>query len=304
MSKVIFIVGPTAIGKTEVAFLLAKKLKAEIISADSMVIYCEPKVVTSKPPAYMLAEVKHHFVSNISVQDSYSVFDYHVGATQKILDLYKNDTPVIVCGGSGLYIKALLDGIFPGPGKDESLRKQLYQQIEIHGNEYLFKKLEKIDPEAAGRISVADSKRIIRALEVFYISRIPISIMQKKVKGLWQEIKINIFGLSTKRDVLYERINKRTDAMFESGAVAEVKNLLELNLSLTAAKIIGIKEIGAYLNGKFSDSEASNQMKKNTRNFAKRQLTWFRKDKRINWIDVEARGIEEIATTILGRVYG
>ena len=303
MSEIIFIVGPTAIGKTEAAFLLAKKLKAEIISADSMLIYREPEIITSKPPAYMLSQVKHHFIGGISVQDSYSVFDYHIVATQKILDLYNKDISVVVCGGSGLYIKALLDGIFQGPGKNENLRKQLYQQIEIHGNEYLFKKLEKVDPETTGRISVADSKRIVRALEVFYISRIPISIMQKKIKGLWQEMKISIFGLVARRDKLYERINKRTDVMFELGAVGEVKRLLGLNLSLTAAKIIGLKEISDYLNGKFSGSQARNQMKKNTRNFAKRQLTWFRKDKRIDWIDVGSVASEEITATILDKIY-
>ena len=297
MPKIIFIVGPTAVGKTEVGFLLARRIKAEIVSADSMLIYQEPRIITSKPPVYMAEEIKHHFVGMISVKESYSVFDYFTEVGRKI-ELVSKNIPVIVCGGSGLYVKAILDGIFKGPGKDESLRKRLTEQALDYGNEYLFKELEKIDPESAKKISSNDLMRIIRALEVYYLSGATISEKKKETFGLWNKLPIEIFGLRLKRANLYERINKRVDEMFNSGVIDEVRDLLRINLSPAAGKIIGIKEIKEFLRGKTSENEAREKMKKNTRNFAKRQVTWFKKDKRIQWIDVDDLSVEEIVSII------
>ena len=304
MSKISFIVGPTAVGKTEVSFLLARRIKAEIISADSMLIYREPGIITSKPPFYMAEEIKHHFVGVISVKESYSVFNYFTEAGRKIKELVGKNIPVIVCGGSGLYVKAILDGIFKGPGKDETLRKKLTGQARDYGKEYLFKELEKIDPESAKKISSNDLKRIIRALEVYYLSGATISEKKKETFGLWGKLPIEIFGLRLKRSSLYERINKRVDEMFNSGAIEEVKDLLRINLSPAAGKIIGIEEIKGFLSGKISEREAREKMKKNTRNFAKRQNTWFKKDKRIQWIDVDNLTLEAVGDEILRRAHG
>ena len=294
MAKIIFIVGATATGKTETAYLLARKIKGEIISCDSMLIYKEPGIITSKPPAYMLKEIKHYFVGEISVEDTYNVFDYYVLASKKIIDLYNKGISVVVCGGSGLYIKALLDGIFKGAAKDEKLRASL----ESKDLDDLYQELKKLDPQAGKKISANDSKRIIRALEVYYLSGQPISKKQKQIKGLLPDYPVKIFGLNLDRDALYQRINQRTDLMFEAGAVKEVKKLLKRNLSLTAKKIIGINEISDFLEGKASEAQARESIKKNTRNFAKRQLTWFRKDKRIEWIDINNLEPKEIAKYI------
>lgn len=304
MSEIIFVVGPTAVGKTEVSFLLARQKKAEIISADSMLVYREPSIVTSKPPLAMLKEIKHHFVGTVSVEKSYSVFDYLTETSEKIKQLTDKNIPIIVCGGSGLYVKAILDGIFKGPGKDEDLRKKLDKEAQVYGNDYLFKRLEEVDPESAKKISSGDLKRIIRALEVYCSSGVTISEKRKEAFGFWGKMPIKIFGLRLKRNILYELINKRVDRMFDSGAIEEVRNLLKMKLSLTAEKIIGVKEIEEFLNGVISEQEAKERMKKNTRNLAKRQVTWFKKDKRIEWIDIDNLTFDAVSDRILRGVCG
>jgi len=298
MPPIIFIVGATATGKTEVAYELAKQINAEIVSCDSMVFYKESGIITSKPPRYMLDCVKHHFVGMISVEDTYNIFDYYVSATNKINDLFKNNIPVVVCGGSGLYVKALLDGIFKGAGQDAGLRKKLEEQAQKYGKEHLREELNKVDPQTAGKVK--DLRRIIRALEVFYLTGIPLSQKKQEAKGLWGNLPIKIFGLNFKREKLYERINKRVDVMFENGAVEEVRGLLKFSLSNTAEKIIGIKEISGYLKDEYNIEQAKELMKKNTRNLAKHQLTWFRADKRINWLDADNLEPEEIIAKIRG----
>lgn len=304
MSKITFIVGPTAAGKSGASFLLARKLRAEIVSADAMLVYEEPGIITSKPPVHMLEEVKHYFVGMISVRDSYSVFDYSLSASKVIEDLVNKDIPVIVCGGSGLYVKAILDGIFEGPGKDENLRKKLAETAQAHGNEHLYRKLEEVDPESAKKISSNDLRRIIRALEVYYLSGRPLSEKKKEASGLWGKLPIEIFGLRLKRKNLYQRINERTDEMFGQGAVDEVRNLLGIKLSLTARKILGISEIERFLNADSSEEESREILKRNTRNFAKRQVTWFKKDKRIQWIDADGLSTGQVTDTILRRSRG
>jgi tRNA dimethylallyltransferase len=302
MLPIIFIVGPTAIGKTEVSFLLAKYLKSEIISSDSMLIYKEPKIITSKPPLYMLEAIPHHFINIISVKETYNVFEYYLSATEKIKELFNKGKSIIVCGGSGLYIKALLDGIFEGPSKDDNLRGELKEKLKKYGEDYLFKELKKVDPQASKKIFPSDHKRVIRALEVYYLSGIPISEKKRTAKGLYGEFPIKIFGLRLKRKNLYERINKRVEEMFKQGALEEVSWLLKIGLSITAKKIIGIKEIEEYLNGGVDLNTAKENMKRNTRHFAKRQITWFKRDRRIEWIDIDGLATSDIQKEILNRL--
>ncbi|MDD4955969.1 MAG: tRNA (adenosine(37)-N6)-dimethylallyltransferase MiaA [Candidatus Omnitrophica bacterium] len=296
MSEIIFIVGATATGKSDTAYNLAKKINAQIISADSMLFYKEASIVTSKPPEYMLKEIKHHFVGNISVEDTYSVFDYFTKANKLISSLFEKKITQVICGGSGLYVKALLDGIFKGVGEDAALRKELEEQAQKSGKEYLYEELKKVDPQTAAKAK--DLRRIIRALEVYRLTGVPLSQKKKEADGLWGKLPIKIFGLNFKREMLYERINKRVDDMFEAGAVEEVKNLLKLKLSHTAEKIIGIKEISGFLRGEYNIEQAKELMKKNTRNFAKRQLTWFRADKRIKWIEKDDLTSEDVIKCI------
>ncbi len=298
MERVIFIVGPTATGKTEVAYLLAKKIGAEIISCDSMLVYQEPKIATAKPPQKILSEVKHHFIDIISVTQTYSVYQYYQEASKLIKDFHARGQPVVVCGGTGLYFKALLDGIFIQSKKDPKMRDNLYKEAEKLGLEKMYQKLAEVDPVTSEKISKNDKKRIIRALEVFYLTGEPISEKKKEAEGFWAELPCKVFGLDLERQSLYQKINERTDWMFEQGIVDEVKELLGKKLSLTAAKIISINEVKNYLEGKINIEEARETIKKNTRNFAKRQLTWFRKDSRINWINVECKEPEQVVDAI------
>ena len=299
MEKIVFVVGPTATGKTELAFDIARKIGGEIVSADSMLVYKEPCIITSKPPCFMLKKVKHHFVNIVSVKDEYDVSQYHKKASAIIKSLFERKVPVIVCGGTGLYMKILLDGIFKGASKDESLREGFIKEAEIKGKDALHKRLMEVDPESAEKIKPNDLKRIVRALEVYLLTGVPISELQKTKEGIWGNYPVEIFGLRLERAFLYEKINKRVDEMVELGAVEEVRKLISLPLSLTAGKIIGINELKRVINEDCSLEEAKSLMSKNTRNFAKRQVTWFKKDKRINWINIETRSTEEIAEKIL-----
>jgi tRNA dimethylallyltransferase len=298
MSSITFIVGPTATGKTKTAFELAKQTGADIISADSMLVYKEPRIITSKPDPSMLKEIRHHFIDIISVAETYDVFTYFTEVMVLTERLFIEKKPLIVCGGTGLYSRVLLDGIFKGPSRDEPLRAELALHAQAHGLAHLYEKLKTVDPEAAAKISPQDARRIIRALEVYYCAGVPLSKKQKERRGLWGNYPVTVFGLRMEREKLYERINARVDEMGDEGAVDEVRKLLDKDLSITAAKIIGIKEIKGYLDGEYSRERALELMKKNTRNFAKRQLTWFRKDTRINWIDVEDKNPGEIAECI------
>ncbi|HDN85704.1 MAG: tRNA (adenosine(37)-N6)-dimethylallyltransferase MiaA [Candidatus Omnitrophota bacterium] len=302
VSKIIFIVGPTATGKTQVGYLLAKKIGGQIISCDSTLVYREPKIITSKPPSYMLKEIPHHFVDIISVETSYDVFTYYLEAREVIRDLWDRGVPIVVCGGSGLYFQAILDGIFEGAGSSFSLREKLRKEADIKGNLYLYNKLKEVDPQGAERISSNDLKRIIRALEVYYTTGEPISQRQKKRWGIWSKYPVKIFGFFLRRNLLYEVINWRTEEMFKKGAVKEVSELIKLNLSITAKKIIGIKEIKSFLEGNISLDEAKEAMKRNTRRFAKRQFTWFNREKRLEWIDVEDKTSSYLVEYILRNV--
>jgi len=299
MSKVIFIVGPTATGKTEVAFSLAKKIKAQIVSCDSMLVYREPHIITSKPSESILKEVKHHFVNIVSVSVEYDVFKFYKSALSLIEDLVSKNIPVIVCGGTGLYMKAILDGIFESGEPNESLRLELANRARADGPQGLYQELLDIDPDTALKVSPNDVKRIIRALEVYHTTGVKLSEKKQEAVGLWGKLPIKIFGLEMPRDKLYEKINARTELMFEQGAVAEVKKISAMDLSKTAEKIIGIEQIRPAIMGDYSIEKAKEIMSQHTRNYAKRQFTWFRKDSRVEWIDVDKRTADDVAEEIL-----
>ncbi len=285
--RVIFIVGPTAVGKTEAAYLLAKKIKGEIISCDSMQVYRSMDIITSKPKKLLQKNIPHHMLGVVSPQKPYDVSQYRKEAVIKAKQILKNGRVPIFAGGTGLYVSILIDGIFEAKAQNEGIRSRLYKEAEESGGAYLYEKLKKVDPQAAGKIHLHDTKRIVRALEVCEVTGEPISKLQGQRKGLSSDYEIKIFALDMDRDTLYQRIDARVDKMFASGLVKEVKNLLKLRLSRTAACAIGIRELKGYFSGKYDIEEARGLIKKNSRNYAKRQLTWFRKDKRIQWIKIK-----------------
>jgi tRNA dimethylallyltransferase len=284
--RIIFLVGPTAVGKTETGIFLAKKLNAEIISCDSMQIYKGIDILSSQPTPAQARRVAHHLVGMIPPTQSYNVSRYRKAAVRTIKDMRRRKKLPLFVGGTGLYMNMLLDGIFSNKGEDPDIRARLAQEAHARGSVFLHERLQRVDPEAAARIHCNDIKRIVRALEVFEVTGKPISQLQKERKGLWQQYDIQIFCLTMELASLYARIEARIDKMFRKGAVREVERLRKYRLSKTARYAIGIKEISGYLQKEYPLDEAKRLMKLHTRHYARRQLTWFRKDKRIQWIEI------------------
>jgi tRNA dimethylallyltransferase len=287
--RLIFLVGPTASGKTAVSIVLAKRLNAEIISCDSMQVYKGMDILTSKPSGQMRAKVRHHLVDFVPQGSEYNVSQYRQDALKKIKSILKKKRLPLFVGGTGLYMTVLVDGIFEMATEDEKVRALLYKDIDRFGSRFLHEKLAIFDPAAAQKIHPNDARRIVRALEVFEVTGKPITELQKNRKGLGADFDVKMFCLDVKRDELYRRINSRVERMFRRGLVEEIRKLGKRKLSRTASAAIGIKEVREYLAGSMSLEEAMERLKQNTRNYARRQLTWFRKDKRICWVAVNEK---------------
>jgi tRNA dimethylallyltransferase len=299
-AMVLAIVGPTASGKTRLTVKLAKKIKGEIVSCDSMQVYKSMAVLSQAPAASEMNKIRHHLVGMLDPREEYSVASFRAKATKLIADILKRKKIPIIVGGSGLYVKALVDGLFPSPEADEKFRKKMHSFVSKYGSPELHKKLVAVDPVSAKHIHPNDARRIIRALEIYHQTGKTMTELKAMTKGLKDNYVVNIFGLTAPRDTIYENINKRVDRMFASGAVEEVKRLKKRRLSKTAQAVLGYKEIVRYLGGEYDIDAAKEALKKNTRNFAKRQWTWFRADRRIRWFDVSKAGEDTIIRRICG----
>ena len=299
-SKTILILGVTASGKGRLAFHLAKQIGAEIISIDSMKVYRRMDVGTAKPPKEALAALKYHLIDIVEPSDSFSVgsfLDRSLSAMEQIR--HRNSPPIVAVGGTALYMKALLYGLFEGPGTDEKIRNRLRQRAKAEGLKQLYRQLENADPVTAQRIHPNDAKRIIRALEVYELTGKPISNLQQQWK---RNVTHNwtIIGLRSDKTDANRRINSRVKKMIAAGLVDEVKSLLaeDKPLSKQARCAIGYAEIIDYLNAKISLEDATELIKKNTRRLAKNQRTWFKTFKDVHWLDIEP---EEPTEKILTR---
>ena len=296
MSKLlIVIVGPTAIGKTALAIKLAKHYKTEIISADSRQFYKELNIGTAKPSNKQLQSIRHHLIDNISISDNYNISQFESDAKENIDNLFKTKDYAIVVGGSGLYINTILYGIDKMPKVDDSLREKLNSEYLNNGLRNLHDKLKKLDPISYEKIDLDNHRRVIRALEVTISSKKPYSSFLKDSdrKPAYNEI---IIGLNTDRTRLHSMINKRVEEMIECGLVEEVKKLRKFK-HLNSLNTIGYKEIFDYLEDKMNLEQAIENIKTNTRRYAKRQITWFKSNKIINWFDYEYK-IENIINQI------
>ena len=303
LKKIIFIVGPTSVGKTALSAVLARKLKAEVISCDSMQVYKEISVVNNKPPKKLLKEVPHHLVGILSIRKDFDVAAFRKKTREVIRRIQEKSKIPLIVGGSGLYVKILLDGIFEKNAKNEGLRRTLEAEAKEKGSQVLHEQLKKVDPKAASKIHPHDTKRIIRALEVFLLTKKPISKLQKTRQGLWGNYDIRVFFLDRERDELYRRIDGRVEEMFEQGLVEEIKGLSDEKWSKTAGAMIGLKEVRGFLSGEYGLERAKELMKQNTRRYAKRQLTWFRRDERFKRIPVgEKETPKDIAEKILKHI--
>ncbi len=296
---IVFIVGPTAVGKTCLAIKLAACVGAEVISCDSMQIYRGMRILSQAPSLTERRGVKHHLIGVLDPRKEYSAASFRSKASRIIKSVTERKRIPIVVGGSGLYAKALIDGLFPSPEADLKFRKKMEAFISKYGNKRLYKRLQKIDPPAASKIHPNDSRRIIRALEIYHLTGRTMSELKTETKGLNDLYRIKVFGLTKSRDEIYTAIDRRVDEMFESGAVSEVRKLKNRRLSKTARAALGFREIEGYISGEYDIETAASLMKRNTRHFAKRQLTWFRADRRIKWFDVSRMTDEEIVKIII-----
>jgi len=283
--KIVFLLGPTGIGKSAVAISLAKKINAEIISCDSMQVYRAMDILTSKVAVRERKKIVHHLLGIIDPEKEYNVAKYRQDALAICARLFSKDKIPLFVGGTGLYYSIIVDGLFPAVPQDKIIRKKLEKQLELKGNKCLYRRLAKVDNFAAKRIHPNDTRRIIRALEVYLKTGKRISQLQKDRVGLGREYQIKIFGLNSSRESLYAIIDQRVDKMFKRGLVNEVKRLVKRKLSRTAKCAIGIRELKGYFAHEYSLAEARRLIQRNSRHYAKRQLTWFRKDKRIQWIN-------------------
>ena len=279
----IAIVGPTAIGKTALAIALARHYNTEIISADSRQFYGEMEIGTAKPDAKELASAKHHFINSHSVTQLFSTGDFETEALKVIDSIFENHDLAIMVGGSGLYVNAVLNGLDEMPEIDLEIRKKLNQQFENEGLEIIQNQLKYHDPEYFEKVDQNNPQRMIRGLEVFLSTGQKLSSMLSSTKKQ-RTFNIIKIGLNTDRAKLYDRINLRVDNMMEDGLLEEVKSLIDFR-KYNALNTVGYSEIFDYLDEKVTLDNAVASIKQNTRRFAKRQLTWFRRDEEINWFE-------------------
>ena len=285
--KVVVICGPTASGKTSLSIELAKRINGEIISSDSMQIYKNMDIGTAKPTVNEMQGIKHYLLDFVEPNQRYSVAEFKNDAEKAIDEiLAKGKTPIVV-GGTGLYIDSLIYGIeYPSFELDEEYRKELEELVNKQGLEKLYEKAKEIDPQAMEKISPNDQKRILRVLEIYHATGKTKTEQEKESRKNGVKYDYKVFAINMDREKLYERINKRVDIMIEKGLIAEVENLLKkYDKFPTAMQGLGYKEVVEYLQGKTTKEEMIEKIKQESRRYAKRQITWFKKNKQTIWID-------------------
>jgi tRNA dimethylallyltransferase len=276
----IVIVGPTAIGKTSLSIKLAKYFDCDILSADSRQFFQEIGIGTAKPTPEEMDGVQHHFIDSLSIHDEYNVGRFEEDAIQVLDKLFSEKNVAIMVGGSGLYVDAVCKGIDDIP-KDEKIRQTLTEELEANGIEALQNELKEKDPAHFEKMNIHNPQRLIRALEVCRVSGKTYSSFRKN-QAKKRPFHIHKIGLNTERELVYANINKRVDIMMENGLMEEVQAVYP-HKALNSLNTVGYKELFSFLDGDISKEEAIELIKKNTRNFAKRQLTWFRRDETTKW---------------------
>lgn len=284
--KVIVICGPTASGKTTLSIQLAQKINGEIISSDSMQIYKDMNIGTAKPDQREMQGIKHYLLDFVEPNQRYSVADYKKDAENAIEDILQKGKVPIIVGGTGLYVDSLIYGIeYPNIEFDENYRKELERRVEKEGLEKLYEKAKKIDPQAMKKISRNDQKRILRVLEIYNATGK--TKTEQEIESRKNEVKYDyrVFAINMDREKLYDRINKRVDIMIQKGLIEEVENLLKkYNEFPTAMQGLGYKEVVEYIQGKVLKEDMIENIKRESRRYAKRQITWFKKNKQTIWI--------------------
>ncbi len=291
MTQLLVVTGPTASGKTAVGIALARRLGTEIISADSMQFYKGMEIGTVAPTEEDLAAVRHHFVSFLAPCEHFSAGEFQKVARHVVEGLNERGKTAVAVGGSGLYVRALVDGLFPGPGRDAEIRASLAEKADTEGVPALYERLKTVDWEYAAAINSNDLRRIVRALEVYELTGRPLSALHREHRERTKPLDAIQVAFDYPREVLYERINARVDKLLQQGLLEEVRLLLEKGYGghIERLRSLGYREMASYLRGECSLDEATQLMKQNTRRFAKRQLSWFRGDRRIHWFPVDTQ---------------
>ena len=292
---VVVVLGPTASGKTSLGIEIAEKFGGEIVSADSMQIYENMDIATAKPSDDELARVKHHLIGFVPMGADFSVAKYKEKAIAAIDDIISRGKLPVVVGGTGFYIDTLIKNTEFFDYENTDIREKLEKRCEQEGIEVLFDELRNIDPQTAERLHINDTKRIIRALEVYHLTGK--TITQQAEMSHLNESKYNwcLIGLRAQdRQYLYDRINRRVDIMLEEGLLSEAETFFASEISKTAAQAIGYKELKPYIDGLISLEDAVEKLKMETRRYAKRQLTWFRRNPDINWLDIDLYSADEL----------
>ena len=298
-NTLITIVGPTAIGKTALSIQLANHFKSDIISCDSRQFYKEMTIGTAVPEPEELEAAKHHFIQNRSVFDDYNVGQFERDALAKLDQLFLENPIQIMVGGSGLYVDAVLKGLDYFPEVDKQIREDLTKELQEKGIEQLQKKLKKLDIETYNTIALDNPHRIMRALEICIGTNTPYSTYKNKPKAP-RNFNIIKVGLNADREIIYNRINQRVDIMIENGLLEEAENLQE-HRHLNALQTVGYRELFSYFDEDFTKEFAISEIKKNTRRFAKRQITWFKKDLETLWFDYET-DINKVISSISHKI--
>ena len=297
MQKVVVICGPTASGKTALSIELAKRINGEIVSADSMQIYDEMNIGTAKPDQEEMQGIKHYLIGNIKPTNRYSVSEFKKDAISAIKEIVSKEKMPIVVGGTGLYVNSLVYGIdYPEIQTNLEYRKELEKIVEEKGLQYLFEKAVEIDKEAMKNISPNDKKRILRVLEIYKETGKTKTELERESRKNGIPYDYKIFAINMPREILYDRINRRVDIMIEKGLIDEVSSLYEKygESLLTSMQAIGYKEVVEFLKGNCTKEEMIEKIKMETRRYAKRQLTWFRKIENIQWLD----GLNDIQNNV------
>lgn len=295
---VVAIVGPTAVGKTELSLVLAERKNAEIVSCDSMQVYRYMDIGTAKPSPEEMSRVPHHLISIVDPSKDFNVAEYQRLARHAIAEIHGRGRLPMLVGGTGLYLRAVVrDYLFPMPGADRGYREALERMEGVHGPGYLHARLREVDPVAAARLHPNDIRRLVRALEVYHHTGVPISELQKEHPGSRNIYNLVLVGLCRPRPSLYERIRARVDAQIAAGLVEETRRLLDMGYErrLTSGQALCYKELVHFFYGRCTLEESIRLMKRNNQRYAKRQMTWFKREPGIVWFDLDRYGSTEEA---------
>lgn len=303
--QILALVGPTAVGKTKLSLRLAQDLKGEIISADSMQIYKGMDIGTAKASREERDLVSHHLIDIVDPDEEFSVADFQEEVDELIPKIDQQGKLPMLVGGTGLYVKSVIEGfIFPDMEKDWDLRNRLEEEAEEKGTEYVHDKLKEIDPKLADKLHPNDLRRVIRGIEVYRQTGKTSTHFKEKAKERPPRYDAVKIGLFREREKLYERINKRVDQMIDQGLIEEVRSLYQqgYDLELTSMQALGYKQLINHFEGEYDLEEAIRLIKRDTRHFAKRQLTWFKRDDDIKWFDVGEYEFEELVTAVKSEI--